>query len=189
VIAVDLDAELLAALRERAAGLPVATVQADARAFELRRRDLALCIVPMQTVQLLDGPAGRAGLLRAVRSHLRPGGLLACAIATRLETFDAADGPLPTPDVLHTAQAVYVSRPIAVRRSGSRVLLERERERISLSAVGDSRTREQTVIALDRLSARRFEREAAATGFRAERARRIAATPDYVGSTVVMLRA
>lgn len=187
VIALDSDARLLATLRARGAGLAIETVVADARDFELARRDLALCIVPMQTLQLMGGPQGRRALLSAVRGHMRAGGLLACAIATRLETFDADDGPLPTPDTVRIGAALYVSRPLAIRRAGARVRLEREREKIA--AEPGPRVREHNVIVLDRLSARRLEREAGAAGFRAERARRISPTDDHVGSTVVMLRA
>ncbi len=63
VIALDLDAELLAALAERAGGSAVRTGQSDARSLELDERALALVIVPMQTIQLLGGEAGRGELL------------------------------------------------------------------------------------------------------------------------------
>src|ERR1700704_4744576 len=50
VVALDRDARLLDALeaRARAAELDVATLCADARAFEMDR-SFALCVVPMQT--------------------------------------------------------------------------------------------------------------------------------------------
>ncbi len=72
VTALDRDPELLAELAQRAqaAGLDVPTVLADAREFELDER-FALCIVPMQTIQLLGGAAGRAAFLRRARRHLR----------------------------------------------------------------------------------------------------------------------
>ena len=57
VTALDLDGELLAALEQRGAGLDVRTTRADARAFELDG-GFALCLVPMQTIQLLGGPPG-----------------------------------------------------------------------------------------------------------------------------------
>src|SRR3954468_22686691 len=71
VVALDADASLLAALERRAAGLPVQTVVSDARQFTLRRR-FALVLVPMQTLQLLGGAAGRAAFLRCARAHLEP---------------------------------------------------------------------------------------------------------------------
>src|ERR1700724_459855 len=52
VTALDIDGELLLALRERAEGLRVETACADARSFALDARDFILCLVPMQTVQL-----------------------------------------------------------------------------------------------------------------------------------------
>src|SRR5205085_9457771 len=58
VTALDCDGELLAALANRAADLPVDTVTADAREFVLGGR-YGVCLVPMQTIQLLGGPEGR----------------------------------------------------------------------------------------------------------------------------------
>ena len=54
VTALDRDQELLAELARRAGDLKVRTVLADARDFELAER-FAVCVVPMQTVQLLGG--------------------------------------------------------------------------------------------------------------------------------------
>jgi 2-polyprenyl-3-methyl-5-hydroxy-6-metoxy-1,4-benzoquinol methylase len=68
VTALDSAPALLAALCDRAGGLAVETVQADARSFELARRDYALCIVPMQTIQLLGDEDGRVRFLRRARS-------------------------------------------------------------------------------------------------------------------------
>ena len=75
VLALDRDADLLAALRARARAedLDVATLCADARAFDADRR-FALCVVPMQTIQLLGGPEERARCLECVRAHLVTGG-------------------------------------------------------------------------------------------------------------------
>ena len=94
VTALDVDPVLLAALAERAQrlGLSVATVCADARSFSLARRDYALCVVPMQTIQLLGGAEGRVAFLRCAREHLRPGATLACAILASLEPFDCSQG-------------------------------------------------------------------------------------------------
>ena len=80
VVAIDHDDELLGELRERAAGLEVTTIVADARAFWL---DLSfpLIIVPMQTIQLLGGAPGRAGFLECAAYHLESPGVLAVAVA------------------------------------------------------------------------------------------------------------
>jgi len=80
VVALDLDETLLSALRERARGLAVEAVHGDARTFALGRA-FALVLAPMQTVQLLGGGEGVRGLLRSTHHHLRPGGLLAAALA------------------------------------------------------------------------------------------------------------
>ena len=63
VLALDLDDGLLGVLRERAADLEVRTMVGDARAFWLGEA-FALCIVPMQTIQLLGG--GRAPIVSGV---------------------------------------------------------------------------------------------------------------------------
>jgi ubiquinone/menaquinone biosynthesis C-methylase UbiE len=62
VTALDIDAELLAVLAERAraAELRIATVTADAAGFDLGERRFGLIAVPMQTLQLLPDPAARA---------------------------------------------------------------------------------------------------------------------------------
>src|SRR6185312_2049279 len=55
VTAVDRDRALLDALDQRAAGLEIETFCADARTFDLPIREFALCVMPMQTIQLLGG--------------------------------------------------------------------------------------------------------------------------------------
>ena len=102
VVAIDRDDELLAELRERATGLEVTTIVADARAFWLGDT-FPLIIVPMQTIQLLGGAEGRAAFLECAVDHLVAGGVLAIAIADDLELFDV-DGtaPAPLPDVAST---------------------------------------------------------------------------------------
>ena len=93
VTALDSDPALLAELVRRAdeRGLELETVLADAREFELGAR-FALCVVPMQTIQLLGGSEGRSAFLRCARRHLRDGAVLAVAIAEMLELYEALDG-------------------------------------------------------------------------------------------------
>jgi SAM-dependent methyltransferase len=181
VVAVDLDGELLAVLEERGAGLPVRTVLADARRLDLGEQ-FDLCLVPMQTVQLLGGPIGRAGLLHGLRRHLRPGGRAALAIATDLEPFDGAVG-VP-PDVYQLGDAVYRSRPLAVRLRGEQVELERLREVVCDGVIGAA---ERDVTVLDRLQRRTLEREARAASLTVLPGERIEPTSEHVGSEVVML--
>jgi hypothetical protein len=187
VVAIDHDDALLAQLRDRAAGLDVMTIVADARAFWLEL-SFPLIIVPMQTIQLLGGAAGRASFLECAVYHLETPGVLAIAIADDLELFDVSDGttPGPLPDVVEHDGIVYSSRPIAVRADGDGFELERRRE--TVTADGQLST-EQDLIHLDRVDADTLEAEAAAAGLRAASRLEIAATEDYVGSTVVMLRA
>jgi SAM-dependent methyltransferase len=185
VVALDRSAVLLAALRERAARLPVETVEADARAFDLGGRRFALVLVPMQTVQLLGGREGRAAFLRRAAAHLAPGGLVAIAIADALEAFEEGDAVPLLPDLREIDGVVYSSRPVAVRMEPGGAAIHRVRETVDRAG---RRTEAGDVIVLDEVDAATLEAEGAAHGLRAERARRIPATDDYVGSTVVMLR-
>jgi len=183
VIALDRDPVLLGECARRARGLPVRTVLGDARELELKTPALGLCLVPMQTVQLLH-PAGRVALLHAARAHTRPGGLLACALVGELQLFDESLHVLPTPDKIQLGDVTYSSQPTAVRELDAHFVLERRRE----ICRGGHRTVQQDVIRLDRVTPDAFELEAQAVGWQPERPRQIPDTVDHVGSTVVMLR-
>jgi len=187
VVALDVDARLLAALDERAAaaGLTVETVQADARDFVLERR-FALVLAPMQTIQLLGGPEGRAGLLRSAAACLRPGGLLACALADALEGFDAEHTEPPLPDVLERDGWVYASHPVAVRPDADGATIERIRQTV---APDGARTAEGDVVRLDRLDGDTLEAEGVAAGLQLAGRRFVEMTDEHVGSEVVLLRA
>ncbi|MEA2320982.1 MAG: hypothetical protein QOD81_832 [Solirubrobacteraceae bacterium] len=185
VVALDSDPVLIAALRDRAAGLDVEAAVGDARAFDLGRR-FALVIVPMQTVQLLGGPQGRAGFLRCARAHLEPGGVLAVALADALDAFDEDHDQPPMPDIQEIDGIIWSSRPVAVRDEGDRAAIHRIRETVDADG---TRATAEDVVRLDRLDAGRLTAEARAHGLRAEPTRRIPASEEYVGSTVVMLRA
>jgi SAM-dependent methyltransferase len=185
VTALDLDPDLLGALGERAAnaGLDVETVCADARTFELSRSDFDLCLMPMQTVQLLGGSDERVAFLRRARAHLREGGLLAIAIVTEIEPFDCSDGdPGPSPERTRIDGHLYESRATRVRAGRKRILIERER-RI------DGGAAQLDVIELDTVSASELEREGLQAGFHSEGMRELSATRDHVGGTVVIFRA
>jgi SAM-dependent methyltransferase len=191
VTALDLDAELLEALRERAAEVSVETVCADARTFELSQREFAVCLVPMQTIQLLAGAAGRLAFLRRARAHLSPGGLLACAIVTEIEPFDCAAGDLgPSPEIASADGSHYVSRATRVQLSRRSIRIERERSVLpsgrALAAAQPARERD--VVELDRVSASQLRREGREAGLRWVGTRSIGATEEHAGSVVVMLR-
>ena len=163
--ALDRDPELLAELTRRAGGLNVAAVAADARTFDLERR-FALCIVPMQTIQLLGGGEGRRAFLARARDHLQPDGVLAIAIAPMLELFEVVDGDLsPLPDIRELDGVVYSSLPTAVRAERDGFVLERRRERITAAG---ARSVEHDVIRLDRVTAAELESEAARRSASAE---------------------
>lgn len=183
--ALDLDRDLLSALRERAAdaGVEVEAVCADARTFELTRTDFDLCLMPMQTVQLLGGPDERVAFLRRARVHMRDGGLLALAIVTAVEPFDRSDGDVgPSAEIARVDGHVYETRATRVRVVKERILIERER-RI------DGGAAQLDFIELDRVSASELEREGLQAGFHSEGRRELLPTRDHVGGTVVILRA
>jgi SAM-dependent methyltransferase len=79
LIAIEHDQELAAELRRRSRGLPVEVIQADACDFALGAR-VSLCIVAMQTVQLL---ADRPAFLHCARGAMTPRGVLALALLDR----------------------------------------------------------------------------------------------------------
>jgi SAM-dependent methyltransferase len=190
VVALDVDPVLLSALDEhaRSARLAVETIAADARDFAaaLAARDFALVLAPMQTIQLLGGPDGRAGLLRSARDCLRPGGLLACALADALEGFDAEHTEPPLPDVLERDGWVYASHPVAVRPDPEGTTIERIRQTV---APDGARTAEGDVVRLDKLDGDTLEAEGVAVGFAPGGRRFIEMTDEHVGSEVVLLRA
>jgi SAM-dependent methyltransferase len=187
VTAVDREQALVNALAQRAHGLDVDAVCADARSLELSRRDFALCLMPMQTIQLLDGEAGRLAFLRRARAHVRPGGLIACAILGELEPFDCSDGREgPAPEHLEVDGIHYLSQALRVGELPAHVVIERERRTVSDRV---ERSRERNLIELDRLSAATLEREGMQVGLRVEPSRQIAATSEHIGSVVVVLRA
>src|SRR5436190_11857261 len=183
VVGLDVDEILLAELRRRAGGLPIETVRADARNFDLGRR-FPVILAPMQTVQLLGGAAGRAGFLRCAKAHLEPGGIFAIAVADDIQTFDEVEEALPLPDVREDGGTVYFSQPVSVTDQGDRFEIHFVREIIDAAG---GRTSGRNVIHLDRLDAERLEAEAA--GFTVLERRTVPATDAYVGSVVVMLRA
>jgi SAM-dependent methyltransferase len=186
VTALDTDAELLGALKRRVGDLDVTVVQHDARRFALGRR-FPLCIVPMQTVQLLGGATGRREFLACAHRHLEPEGCLAVALAEELDVFDVEAGAAaPLPDVCEEDGTVFSSQPTAVREDASGFVLERHRQTVTPDGKLSS---EEDRIHLDRLGPEELEGEAETVGLHPAGRERVAQTSDYVGSVVVMLRA
>ena len=184
VVALDVDAELLEALRERAERreLAVETVVADAETFDLGPARFGLVVVPMQTVQLLQD---RAAFLRAARRALRPRGLVAAAIADELVPFDPEPDVLPEPDVAEFAGWRFVSQTTAVRLGPGCARIERLR---TAEAPDGERTTEANAVELAVLDAATLAAEARAAGFTVVPGERIHPTGEHVGSSVVMLR-
>lgn len=190
VTALDCEESLLRALRERATGTSVKTVRADARTFDIDRHDFALCIAAMQTVQLLGGSPERVAFLRRARAHLRPGGLLACAIVTDIDQFDCTAGDSgPSEETARSGDHVYVSRAIRVRARIASILIVRERRIRSPRRRGRERAAGRDVIELARVSRSQLEREGREAGLTPLPARVVEPTDDHLGSVVVMLRA
>jgi len=193
VLALDSAEELLGALTERAHGLVgdasehISTVLADARNFDLGDLRFALCVVPMQTIQLLGGREGRLAFLTCARAHLVSGGVLALAIAPDFDEFVWHDGDaIPLPDIVELDGTVYASQPTAVRVEGTTVVLERRREVIDPHggrAVSEDR------IALDLLTSAMLITEGASVGLRPVGTHAIPETDEHVGSLVVIFRA
>ncbi len=185
VTALDNDPELLSELARRTGGMQLLTVLGDARELDLHRR-FALCLVPMQTIQLLGGREGRSAFLRRARVHLARQGVLAIALADQLEPFEALDGASsPAPDICERDGVVYCSQPTAVRADRDGFVLERRREVVD--AEGELCASNHSV-RLDRLTPAQLEREAAALGLRPAGRHLIAPTREHAGSAVVMLR-
>lgn len=179
VHALEVDAELAAALAERARGLPVTVIRGDACSFESAVR-YGLCIVAMQTIHVLRD---RGAFLRRVRRSLQSGGLLAIALLGRdVEPFDFA----LEPDELELDGVRYASVPLALRRdAGGTVVIERRRETRRRGRV-DAASDIQRLAPLDGAG---LAREAAALGLRLHEIRTVAPTAEHAGSEVVILRA
>ena len=192
VTALDRDPELISALERRLAeNSRIArdicqTVVADARDFDLDERRFPLVIVPMQTIQLLGGPEGRADFLRCAHRHLQPDGVVAVAISEVLELYEVLDGlTAPLPDIRELDGVVYSSQPIAVRAERGGFVLERRRETV---APAGERTVERDLIRLDGLTVRELQREGRAAGFAPAGRASVPATSEYSGSEVVILQ-
>jgi SAM-dependent methyltransferase len=180
VVALDVDADLLAALDERAAGLPVTTVRADARNFDLGRR-FGLILAPMQTVQLLEGR--HAELVESVARHLAPGGVFAAAMAHP----QAYEGPVrPLPDMRERDGWLWSSQPTAIRARPDGMAIERLREVVSPEG---ERTVTDDVVVLAQVLPDELEACGRAAGLQPLPRHVIPETDEYAGSEVVVLRA
>jgi SAM-dependent methyltransferase len=190
VTGIDSEPAFTAALaaRARERGLRVRAETGDARSFALAGRAFALAVAPMQVAQLLGGREGRMGMLACAREHLKPGGVLAVALADPLEGIPDDEDPVPPlPDVREEDGWVYSSTPVDVRKEGAATAIDRLRQAVSPSGELDESL---ATIMLDAVTPDELEAEADAAADYVVRTRRhVPPTVDYVGSVVVMLEA
>jgi SAM-dependent methyltransferase len=178
MIAVERDHELAAELTRRSRGLPVEVVCADACHFELKER-VSLCIVAMQTVQLLEN---RPAFLRSAHASLVAGGVLALALlGPDVQPFEVELDA----DVAEHGGVRYASAPTALRETGEEVVLERRRTTFDGSAGSVS----LDVTALARLEPATLAAEGITAGFAYRDLLSILPTAEHVGSRVLLLEA
>lgn len=180
-IGLDLEPELIAAMAERAQGLPLRAVVGDAQRFELDE-DVALALGPMQLLQLLAGGEERVECLGCIASHLMPGGRTAMAIVEKLPL--APEGPPPLPDVREVDGWVYSSLPLDAVDIGEEIVIQRLRQ--TVSPAGEL-SEEENEIRIRTLAADELEREGIEAGLVPLKRLQIPPTDLHVGSTVVVL--
>jgi SAM-dependent methyltransferase len=182
VTALDLDPELLRILEARAAEaeIHVTTIAADAADFTLDD-PVGLIVVPMQTLQLLRD---RDGFFASARRALVPGGRVAVAIATELESYDGTP-PLPQPDLGMADGWTYISQPVAIHVDDTEVLIERIRQRVGPHG---ERVTTEDEIRLQVVTPGGLAEEAAPHGLEAEELRHIPETPEHIATQVVIFR-
>jgi SAM-dependent methyltransferase len=181
VVGLDVDPDLLVALSERAEGLSLQPVLADARRFELDT-EIALALAPMQLIQLLPSSADRLECLSCIAAHLSPGGRIALAIVERLPEPDGDVPPLP--DVREVEGWVYSSLPVDSAESDGEIAIRRLRQTVSPAG---ALSEEGNEIRIRTFSAVQLEREGEEAGLVAIGRHAIPPTDLHVGSTVVVL--
>jgi hypothetical protein len=92
----------------------------------------------------------------------------------------------PPPDECEIAGVRYASHLLAVVEEDGRAAIHRRRD---IEGPGDRHQSVEDIVRLDRVTAAEVEAEAAELGFLPERARSVPQTEEYLGSTVVVLRA
>lgn len=182
VIGLDRDPELLAALGQRADGLPVSVLEADAAEFRVDA-EVGLVLAPTHLLQLLPGAGERMRCLASVAAALRPGGLLAAAI---IEEMPEADGaPPPLPDVREVDGWVFSSLAVEAAVGPGEIVVTRLRQVVSPQG---ELSEEPNRVRIATFTAGVLEAEAAEAGLVATERREIPATDLHVGSLIVVLR-
>jgi SAM-dependent methyltransferase len=184
VWAIDLDADLVAATRVRAAAerLPVHAERADARRLGLGR-EFGLAIAAMQFVQMIGAESARAPVLRRVAAHLRPGGRLGAAILDGMPD-ELTGAPAPLPDIREADGRVYSSLPTDVVGDEQRLELRRLRQEV---APDGTTTESAHAEALWLLDAGSLESEGETAGLVPFDRVSVPAMNGYIGSVIVVL--
>jgi hypothetical protein len=111
---------------------------------------------------------------------------LAAALADALDCFDEEHDMPPPADARDIGGVRYASQLIAVEDEGSRAAIHRRREVIGPGGRYES---QDVVVHMDRVSAHEVAAEASELGFVNEPHLFVPQTEEYLGSTVVVLRA
>ncbi len=181
VVGLDRDPALLATLERRAGGLPITSIQGDARRFDLDQK-FGLVLAPMQLIQLFGDAQERLQCLRCAAAHLRPAGRAALAIVEPIS--GPGEAVALAPDVGEFGGSLYFSFPIETRVNAEAIRLRRLRR---LIAAGARPVEEFDQITLRQLSASQLEAEAEAAGLSGLERMEIPATDAHIGSTVLLL--
>jgi SAM-dependent methyltransferase len=181
VIGLDRDRELLDVLEDRAEGLELTTLHADARAFDLAEQ-VGLVLGPTHLLQLLRGQEARRECLQSAAKALRPGGLLATAIIEEMPEPDGA--PPPLPDVREVDGWVYSSLAVEAAIGPGEIIVRRLRH--AVSPEGDL-SEEPNEVRIATFPVASLEAEAGAAGLQPAGRREIPPTELHVGSVVALL--
>jgi SAM-dependent methyltransferase len=181
VIGLDQDQELLDALEERAKGLELTTLHADARAFEVAQR-VGLVLAPTHLLQLLPNQRERSECLQSAAKALRPGGLLAATIIEEMPEPDGA--PPPLPDVREVDGWVYSSLAVEAAIGPGEIIVRRLRHAVSPEG---ELSEEPNEVRIATFPAAALEAEAEAVGLKPAGRREIPPTELHVGSVVVLV--
>jgi SAM-dependent methyltransferase len=184
MLGVDVDADLVAAIRERAAaaGLAVTAERADVLDLDLGR-EFDLAVAPMQFIQMLGDVVQRARALQSVARHLAPGGRLAAAILDGMPE-DLTEAPAPLPDIREVDGRVYSSLPADVVADGARLDLHRVRQEVTPDG---TLTETGHVESLWTCEPEALEREGESAGLVARERISVPAMNGYIGSVIVVL--
>ena len=126
VVAVEIEPELAAELRSRAAGLPVDVICADITT-QPPAATFALVIAPMQVIQVLGGERRRLAMFRHACAHLAPGAAVVVAFVDTVAEMSFGPSELVQEDSLVLDAATYTSRAVSVRFSRRAIQIVRER--------------------------------------------------------------